>query len=59
MSWLAPSASQQEEDLCVWELPADGQHLEGDAWHSLTSQIRLVINYSVIKDVSQYGNMRN
>lgn len=29
MSWLEPSASQQEEDLSVWELPADGQHLEG------------------------------
>lgn len=29
--WLEPSASQQEEDLSVWELPTDGQHLEGDA----------------------------
>lgn len=28
MSWLDPSALQHEEDLSVWDLPADVQHLE-------------------------------
>ena len=53
MSWLEPSASQQEEDLSVWELPADGQHLEGDVRVRLRSLRRFVINCSVIKDASQ------
>lgn len=52
MSCLEPSASQQEEDISVWELPADGQHLHEDRimTPSAKSFTEPVINTSLMKE---------
>ncbi len=57
--WFEPSASQQEEDLSVWELPADGQHLEADACLRLRSLRRLVMNSLCMKDAFLCESMKH
>lgn len=60
MSCLEPSASQQEEDISVWELPADGQHLHEDRimTPSVKSFTEPVINTSLMKEKKKKKKQR-